>query len=68
MASNEICLLGLQNQTLYTEVSGALQAEENGSCTPALATNDILFGFLHPVTTVSRTKTQYAYRPYILSA
>lgn len=47
MASNPIYLPGLQAWTLYIEVPGTLQAEENGSCMPALATDDILFGLLH---------------------
>lgn len=47
MASNPICLPGLQTWTLYTEAPGTLQAEENGSCMPALATNDIWYGLLH---------------------
>lgn len=47
MASNPICLPELQTWTLYTNVPGTLQAEDSGSCTPALATNDILFGLFH---------------------
>lgn len=46
MASNPIHLPGLQAWTLYIEVPGTLQAEENGSCMPALATDGILFGLL----------------------
>lgn len=67
MASNPICLPGLQTWTLYTEVPGTLQAEENGSCMPALATNDIWYGLLHFLSQLCPEQTNSVHIDHIYS-